>query len=113
TITETLALTLAEGSDPSSGEILTIDWTATTATDATDYWLYARPADSIQWQVLATLPLTQTAYMVQKPAAGLAYEFLVVAQDDGGTTIAESAPVRYAAVAPPTDRQIFLPVVIN
>ncbi|MCB0123655.1 MAG: fibronectin type III domain-containing protein, partial [Caldilineaceae bacterium] len=58
TITETLALTIAEGSDPPSGEILTIDWTATTVTDATDYWLYVRPADSIQWQVLATLPLT-------------------------------------------------------
>lgn len=112
-ITETLALTITEGADPASDGTVVVDWTATTATDATNYWLYVRPADSIQWQVLEILPLTQTNYTVQRPTVTLAYEFLVVAQDDVGTTVAESQQVRYAAVAPPAERRIYLPVVVK
>ena len=94
-----------------AGDTITVDVTATTATDAAGYWLLARPAHTIRWQVFATVPLTQTTYLLRKPEAGSTYEFIVAAQDELGTTVAESAHVRYAAVDEPQARRIYLPVV--
>ncbi|MEZ4618331.1 MAG: clostripain-related cysteine peptidase [Caldilineaceae bacterium] len=111
TITETLALTVSEQHDPQSGDTITIDWTSATATAAESYWLLVRPAGTIRWQVLDRVPLTQTTYLLQKPEPGIAYEFIIVAQDELGTTVSESDQVRYAAAEEARDRQLFLPVV--
>ena len=111
TITETLALTITEQSNPTIGDTITVDWTPTTANDAAGYWLLVRPVDTIRWHLFDTVPLTQTTYLIQKPKPGIAYEFIVVAQDEVGTTLSESDQVRYAAVGPPIDRRIYLPII--
>ncbi len=112
-VTETLALTVTEQVEPGNGATISVDWTSTTANSATTYWLLARPADTIRWQLVDSLALTQTTYLLQKPDPGEIYEFIVVAQDELGTVLAESDQVRYAAAPEPVDRRIYLPVVVR
>lgn len=117
-ITETLALTLTTTSVPGdtpgeTNDAVIIDWTATNARQAAGYWLFVRPADTVRWLVLESLPITQTTYLVEKPKPGIPYEFVVVAQDELGTTVAESNQIRYAAVPEPVDNRLYLPFVVK
>lgn len=110
-VTETLALTVSEQVGPTDGNTIALNWTATTVTDADSYWVLVRPVGTIRWQLFDTTPLTQTAYLLQQPDSNLVYEFIVVAQNELGTTLAESNQVRYAAVDASADRRVYLPLI--
>jgi hypothetical protein len=91
-VTETLALDL----QPSNGS-LALSWTETSFDDAAGYWLMRRRESDVSWVVLAALPFSQTTYTADAPAAGETHQFMVVAQDALGLTLAQSNSAQYTA----------------
>jgi hypothetical protein len=104
-VTETLTLTLTAETDT-----LQFYWSPTSHEQASEYWLLAQSAD-FNWQLVETFALTQTSYLVQRPAADQSYEFKLEARSAEGLIVAHSAVLAYAPVTPTPEQRVYLPLV--
>jgi len=105
-ITETLALTVTP-----TGNTIQLQWSATDNDSANAYWILARKTDKRNWIVLASVPLTQTSYIVLQPPPGGSYQLSVVAEDEAGLVLAQANAAAYTAPIPEVDQRIYLPYV--
>ncbi|MEM7539459.1 MAG: clostripain-related cysteine peptidase [Chloroflexota bacterium] len=99
-VTETLDVTIIESAARSITGV-TLQWSATTDEEATVYAIMVRTSNLLSWEREATVPLTQTTYLVETQQTG-SVEYRVIAQDEDGVILAEGNAVNDVPVVDET-----------
>lgn len=107
-VSETISLTVQ-----AAGDLVQLNWDASALDDAAEYWIFERNAETTNWILLDTQPLSSIVYATKPPAPGAASEFIVQVQDEEGVGVGVSNAVMFEAPPPVEAPRFYLPIVIK